>query len=81
MGLGMDWVWVGWDLCAGLLYEHRFAMLIMVIVVAIPPDDSTKLIAKRVPFVCLHSHEILKSSKTVKVEPSLASYFDQEEIA
>ena len=24
----MDWVWVGWDLCAGLLYEHRFAMLI-----------------------------------------------------
>ena len=24
----MDWVWVGWDLCVGLLYEHRFAMLI-----------------------------------------------------
>ena len=29
----MDWVgdgmgWVGWDLCAGLFYEHRFAMLI-----------------------------------------------------
>ena len=22
---GMDWV--GWDLCAGLFYEHRFAML------------------------------------------------------
>jgi len=22
------WVWMGWDLCAGLLYEHRFAMLI-----------------------------------------------------
>ena len=20
--------WVGWDLCAGLFYEHRFAMLI-----------------------------------------------------
>ena len=30
----MDWVWVwdgmGWDLCAGLFYEHRFAMLIKV---------------------------------------------------
>ena len=27
----MDWVGLGlgWDLCAGLLYEHRFAMLIM----------------------------------------------------
>ena len=24
----MGWVWVGWDLCAGLFYEHRFAMLI-----------------------------------------------------
>ena len=24
-GLG----WVGWDLCAGLFYEHRFAMLII----------------------------------------------------
>ena len=21
--------WVGWDLCAGLFYEHRFAMLII----------------------------------------------------
>ena len=32
-GLGMGWVWdgigMGWDLCAGLFYEHRFAMLIM----------------------------------------------------
>ena len=28
----MDWVgWdgMGWDLCAGLFYEHRFAMLII----------------------------------------------------
>ena len=25
-GIGLDWV--GLDLCAGLLYEHRFAMLI-----------------------------------------------------
>ena len=28
----MDWVgygWMGWDLCVGLLYEHRFAMLII----------------------------------------------------
>ena len=27
---GLDWVWMGWmgwDLCAGLFYEHRFAML------------------------------------------------------
>ena len=27
---GWDWVWVGWvgwDLYAGLFYEHRFAML------------------------------------------------------
>ena len=23
--------WVGWDLCAGLFYEHRFAMLITII--------------------------------------------------
>ena len=21
--------WVGWDLCVGLFYEHRFAMLII----------------------------------------------------
>ena len=27
--IGLDWVWVGWDLCVGLLYEHRFAMLLM----------------------------------------------------
>ena len=26
-GLGMDGM--GWDLCAGLFYEHRFAMLII----------------------------------------------------
>ena len=26
-GIGLDWV--GLDLCAGLLYEHRFAMLIL----------------------------------------------------
>ena len=23
------WVGIGWDLCAGLLYEHRFTMLII----------------------------------------------------
>ena len=23
----MGWMGLGWDLCAGLLYEHRFAML------------------------------------------------------
>ena len=23
------WDWVGWNLCVGLLYEHRFAVLIM----------------------------------------------------
>ena len=28
MGMGMDGM--GWDLCAGLFYEHRFAMLIMI---------------------------------------------------
>jgi len=27
IGLGMGWV--GWDLCVGLLYEHRFAVLII----------------------------------------------------
>ena len=28
--MGLDWVgWMGWDLCAGLFYEHRFAMLII----------------------------------------------------
>ena len=27
----MDWVGYAWDLCVGLLYEHRFAMLIIVI--------------------------------------------------
>ena len=28
--VGLGWVWdgMGWDLCAGLFYEHRFAMLI-----------------------------------------------------
>ena len=26
----MGWMdWIGWDLCVGLFYEHRFAMLIM----------------------------------------------------
>ena len=25
------WDWVGWDLCAGLFYEHRFAMLIKIL--------------------------------------------------
>merc|ERR1711895_301605 len=26
---GLDWIgWDGWDLCVGLLYEHRFAVLI-----------------------------------------------------
>ena len=24
------WMGLGWDLCAGLFYEHRFAMLISV---------------------------------------------------
>ena len=28
MGMGMDGM--GWDLCAGLFYEHRFAMLIII---------------------------------------------------
>ena len=30
--IGLGWVWdgMGWDLCVGLLYEHRFAVLIMV---------------------------------------------------
>ena len=23
--------WMGWDLCVGLLYEHRFAVLIIII--------------------------------------------------
>ena len=31
IGLGMGWVWDGMDLCAGLLYEHRFAMLIIIL--------------------------------------------------
>merc|ERR1711895_278609 len=26
---GIGWVWMGWDLCVGLLYEHRFAVLII----------------------------------------------------
>ena len=26
-GIGLGWDW-DWDLCAGLLYEHHFAMLI-----------------------------------------------------
>ena len=25
---GLGWDWVGWDLCVGLSYEHRFAVLI-----------------------------------------------------
>ena len=36
-GLGMD----GWDLCAGLFYEHRFAMLIIE-----TEDDKTLLTEK-----------------------------------
>ena len=27
---GYGWDGMGWDLCAGLLYEHRFAMLIII---------------------------------------------------
>ena len=30
----MDGSGSGWDLCAGLFYEHRFAMLIIVVMVA-----------------------------------------------
>ncbi len=26
---GLGWIGMGWDLCAGLFYEHRFAMLII----------------------------------------------------
>ena len=26
---GLGWDGMGWDLCAGLFYEHRFAMLII----------------------------------------------------
>ena len=26
--MGLDWVGIGLDLCVGLLYEHRFAVLI-----------------------------------------------------
>ena len=29
IGLGMDWGWDG-NLCVGLFYEHRFAVLIIV---------------------------------------------------
>ena len=25
---GLGWDWFGWDFCVGLLYEHRFAVLI-----------------------------------------------------
>ena len=25
---GLGWIGMGWDLCVGLLYEHRFAVLI-----------------------------------------------------
>ena len=28
-GIGLGWDW-DWDLCVGLLYEHRFAMLIII---------------------------------------------------
>ena len=27
----MGWVGLGWDLCAGLLYEHRFAVLLKMV--------------------------------------------------
>ena len=34
---GLDWIGygMGWDLCAGLLYEHRFAVLIIIIIIII----------------------------------------------
>ena len=28
IGIGIGMGWIGLDLCAGLFYEHRFAMLI-----------------------------------------------------
>ena len=31
--VGYGWDGMGWDLCAGLFYEHRFAMLINVLCV------------------------------------------------
>ena len=34
-GLGLD----GWDLCAGLFYEHRFAMLIISTYVGFMMED------------------------------------------
>ena len=32
-GLGWVGIGMGWDLCEGLFYEHRFAMLIMVCII------------------------------------------------
>ena len=56
----MGWVWdgMGWDLCAGLFYEHRFAMLINVrkknnlsrntkTLVVIPRQDTKKNVRKK----------------------------------
>ena len=37
----MDWIGLGWDLCVGLLYEHRFAVLI------IPPKDVSEIQKKK----------------------------------
>ena len=41
----MGWDWVGWDLCAGLFYEHRFAMLITAFRSFSGPTNSTSLVA------------------------------------
>ena len=37
----MDWVWMGW--VGGLLYEHRFAMLINMFIVHASKDQVTPM--------------------------------------
>ena len=39
----MGWEWVGCDLCVGWVYEHRFAVLIMVCVSEREREWSSKL--------------------------------------
>ena len=36
-----DWDWDGLDLCAGLFYEHRFAMLKMASEMQVAPHQAT----------------------------------------
>ena len=68
MGLGLGWM----DLCAGLLYEHRFAMLIILHLVKVRFVGEKML--KVVTFVLMQMREFLRATKHGRIQHRTAEY-------